>query len=261
MKLTSLICGAGLALLMAQASAVAQGYGPKVADAKPGDIRVYATASLMTPLQAVAEQAKKAIGKNIVFEYGASKGNLQSEILAGNGDFEMAILVPDVDEKILAAGKVMPGTYPLARVLIGFGIRGTATVDVSNAAAIKKTLLNATSVKYAPTGMGAGSIAKLFTGLDIGDKVKDSGKLREEVPLTGDQYEILVYPMSELLANKSVTKILGPIIDQFQAPGNIEATIGAHPNDLATAKALVKFLQGPAMDVSLKTSGMEKMVK
>ena len=184
------------------------GRGPKVADAKPGDVRAYITGALQAPLNTVIDQAEKAVGKNLVIEYGGARGNLESEILAGNGDFEVAVLLPDVDQKLLAAGKIKPGTYPVAHLPVAFGIRGNATVDLSTPDAIKKTLLAATSVKYAPTGAGAPTAHKILDDLHIADMVKDNSKTVGEVPLVGNQYEIDIYPQSEIIANKKLKNLV-----------------------------------------------------
>jgi len=57
-------------------------------------------------------------------------------------------------------------------------------------------------------------------------------------------------------ANKTVT--LGPVIDAFQLPSIVEASIGANARDEAGAKALIKFLQGPATDAAFKAAGLAK---
>jgi ABC-type molybdate transport system substrate-binding protein len=86
----------------------AQSTGPKVADAKPGDVRVIATAAIRDPLNAVRKQAEATVGKPIVAEYGSARGNLKDLILKGQ-DFEVAMLLPDVDDEVQAAGKIVPG--------------------------------------------------------------------------------------------------------------------------------------------------------
>ena len=79
----------------------AQGFtGPKVADAKPGDLRVIATAAIREPLDAVLAQAQQVVGHRLVVEYGSARGNLRDTILAGQ-DFEVALLLPDVNEELL----------------------------------------------------------------------------------------------------------------------------------------------------------------
>ena len=82
MKILAAIMGTVVVLLPAL-HANAQFTGPKVADAKPGDVRVIATAAIRDPLNAVLKQAETAIGKPIVAEYGSARGNLKDAILKG----------------------------------------------------------------------------------------------------------------------------------------------------------------------------------
>ena len=48
------------------------------------------------------------------------------------------------------------------------------------------------------------------------------------------------------------------MINDFQVPLDMEATIGKNTRDEASAKALIKFLQGPALDAVFKANGMTK---
>src|SRR6266849_271159 len=151
MKILAAIMGTAVALTPSL-HANAQSAAPKVADAKPGDVRVIATAAIREPLNAVVKQAEAAIGKRIVTEYGSARGNLKDEILKGQ-DFEVALLLPDVDDEIEAAGKIGPGRFEIARVPVALGLRGDApSPDVSSPGAMKAAMLNAKSVKYAPMG-------------------------------------------------------------------------------------------------------------
>jgi molybdate transport system substrate-binding protein len=256
MKTAGLLLGLGLVFAVAP-GAFAQGFrGPKVADAKPGDIRVIVTAAIREPLDAVMDKAQAAAGKPLVVEYGSARGNLKDEILKGQ-DFEVAILLPDVNEQLLAAGKVGPRAFEIARVPIAIGLRGDAQVDVSTPDALKKTMLAAKSIKYAPTGAALMTVRNVMAKLDIADKVHDSSTLRDEVPLAAGEYEINLYPLSEIIPNKKL-KNLGAVIPELQIPAIIQAVIGKNANDQQAARALIKFLQGSAIDEALKADGMEK---
>src|SRR6266581_5783462 len=117
----------------------AQFAGPKVADAKPGDVRVIATAAIREPLNVVLKQAEATVDKPIVAEYGSARGNLKDQILKGQ-DFEVAMLLPDVDDDIQAAGKIVPGRFEIARVPVAFGLRGEVkNLDVGSPEAVKAT--------------------------------------------------------------------------------------------------------------------------
>jgi molybdate transport system substrate-binding protein len=245
------------AVLSLAPHANAQVIAPKVADAKPGDVRVIATAAIRDPLNAVLKRAEAVIGKPIVAEYGSARGNLKDEILKGQ-DFEVAILLPDVDDQIEGAGKIMPGRFEIARVPVAFGLRGEVpNLDVSSPAAVKAAMLNAKSVKYAPTGAALMTVKKILSTLDIADKIHDSSTVRAEVPIAAAEYEINIYPLSEIIPNRRL-KNLGAVIAQLQVPAIVEATVGKNAADAKAALALIKFLQGPAIDRALKDYGMEK---
>lgn len=98
MKFPAAVFQLALALLLLHGGpASSQGFtGPKVADAKPGDLRIIATAAIREPLDAVLAQAQRVVGRPLVVEYGSARGNLKDEILAGQ-DFEIALLLPDVE--------------------------------------------------------------------------------------------------------------------------------------------------------------------
>jgi molybdate transport system substrate-binding protein len=248
---------AAVAVLLPALHANAQFTGPKVADAKPGDVRVMVTAAIQGPLNAVLKQGEAAIGKPIVVEYGSARGNLKDEILKGQ-DFEVAILLPDVDDEILAAGKIAPDRFEIARVPVAFGLRGEAPdLDVSSPAAVKAAMLNAKSVKYSPTGAALLTVKKILSTLDIADKIRDSSSTRQEIPLAQGEYEINIYPLSEIVANKRL-KNLGAVIAPLQVPAILEATVGKNAADPKAARALIAFLQGHAIDQALQDYGMEK---
>ena len=246
------------AAVLAPLHANAQFPGPKVADARPGDVRVMVTAAIRGPLDAVLKQAEAAIRRPIVAEYGSARGNLKDEILKGQ-DFEVAILLPDVDDDILAAGKIAAGRFEIARVPVAVGLRGEApNPDVSSPAAIKAAMLNAKSVRYSPTGAALLTVRKILSTLDIADKIRDSSTARQEIPLAHGEYEINIYPLSEIIANKDRLKNLGPVIPELQVPTVLEATVGANAADPDAARALIAFLQGHAIDRALREYGMEK---
>ena len=256
MKTLAAIVGTAVALSAAP-QANAQLTTPKVADARPGDVRVIATAALRGPLDAVLKQAEAAIGKPVVVEYGSARGNLKDTILKGQ-DFEVAILLPDVNDDIQAAGKIAAGRFEIARVPVAFGLRGEApNLDVSSPAAIKAAMLSAKSIRYSPTGAALMTVKKILSTLEIADKIHDSSTVRAEIPLAPGEYEINIYPLSEIIPNKTL-KNLGAVIPQLQVPAIIEAALGKNAADPKAARALIDFLQGQAIDQALKDYGMEK---
>src|SRR5258708_5006986 len=115
------------------------------------------------------------------------------------------------------------------------------------------------SYSPAPSGTSPRTVLEswIVSTLDIADKIHDSSTVRGEVPLGAGEYEINIYPLSEIIPNKKL-KNLGALIPQLQVPAIIEATVGKNAADPKAALALIKFLQGPAIDQALKDYGMEK---
>jgi hypothetical protein len=118
-------------------------------------------------------------------------------------------------------------------------------------------MLKARSIKYAPTGAAILTVQKVLSTLGIGDAIKDSSKERAAVALGPHEYELNLYPLSEIIPNKAM-KNLGPVMPDLQVPVIVSAVIGKHANDEKAARALVSFLEGPAIDVALAANGMMK---
>ncbi len=230
--------------------------GTKLKDAKPGDIRVFATAAFRVPLDAVLAKAAQAIGHPIVVEYGQTRGNLKDEILAGQ-EFELAILLPDVNADLAKQDKLLPRSYTIALDPTGLSLRGSVSSapDVSTPAALKQALLNAKSVKYGPTGAAIDTVKKVLGTLGIADSIKDMSRSREPVVLAAGEYELTFGPISEIIPNKAVVN-LGPVIPELQAPAVIAAAIGKHASDPKAAHALIRFLRGPETRAAFEADGM-----
>ncbi|MQA30031.1 MAG: hypothetical protein GEU82_09360 [Luteitalea sp.] len=251
-------CGLVFLLTCGTAANAQGGRGQKVAEAKPGEVRVMVTAAIRTPLEAVRAEAEKAVGKPLVIQYGSARGNLKDQILAGQG-FEVAMLLPDVDEQLAKAGKIVSAKGDvIARVPVAIGQRGDAPrIDMSTPAALKNAMLKAKSLRWSPTGAALLTVNKVLDTLGIRDTVKDKHNMPGTVALGPGEYELNLYPLSEILDNKALTN-LGPVIPELQVPAVITATISKDTPDAAAARALIKFLQGPAMDPALKGNGMTR---
>ena len=250
--------GCAIPLMLALSmEANAQGRGQKVAEAKPGDVRVMVTAAIRTPLEAVRAEAQKAVGKPLVIEYGSARGNLKDQILAGQ-PFEVAMLLPDVNEQLAKQGRIQPGGVVIARVPVAIGQRGDAPgIDTSTPAALKAAMLRAKSLRWSPTGAALLTVNKILDTLDIRQAVMSRHNLPGTVPLGPGEFELNIFPLSEILDNKALTN-LGPVIPELQAPAVITAVVSSSTAAADDAAALIKFLQGPALDPALKASGMTR---
>jgi molybdate transport system substrate-binding protein len=233
--------------------------GEKVADAKSGDVRVIATGSIVGSLQSVKAEADRAVGKHLVIEYGTARGTLRDLIINGQ-EFELAILVPDVNDELVKKGLARMPKYEIARIPVGIGYTGDGPLpDISTPAALKKLLLGAKQVMYAPQGMGAQTATKMIDALGIKDSIKLAlsgarGPAGGPTVLAPGEYTVNIQPTSEIVANKNA-KYAGPVIDAYQMPQILEAVIGTHARDQKSAKAMVNYLRGPEFGAVLQRNG------
>jgi molybdate transport system substrate-binding protein len=259
MEMTVVAIGFGIPLLATGALVTAQGgsRGERIADAKPGDVRVLATAAIRIPLDAVRAEASKAIGHPLVIEYGSARGNLKDSIMAGNS-FEVALLLPDVDEQLLKASKIKSLGVVIAKTDVAIGLRGDATPDLSTPAKVKAAMLNANSLRWADTGAALFTVNKILDTLEIRDAVKAKRDMSVAAPsLAPGEYEINIYPLSEIMPNKALRN-MGPVIPELQVPAVVTATISTNTPNAAAAQALVKFLQGPVIEPALRENGFKR---
>jgi molybdate transport system substrate-binding protein len=231
------------------------GRAERIANAKPADVRVLATAAIRIPLDAVRSEASKAIGHPLVIEYGSARGNLKDAIMGGSG-FEVALLLPDVDEQLLNAGKIASLGVVIAKTDVAIGLRGNGPLDLSTPQKLKAAMLNARSVQWSDTGAALGTVNKILDTLKIREMVKTKHNLTP-VTLGPGEYELNVYPLSEILPNKTLRNT-GPVIPELQVPVVVTATISADTANAAAATALLKFLQGPAIEPALKGNGFRR---
>ena len=258
-KKTLVAIGVGLPILASGTLLTAQGggRGERIADAKTGGVRVLATAAIRIPLEAIRAEASNAIGHPLVIEYGSARGNLKDSVLAGNA-FEVALLLPDVDEQLLKASKIKSHGVVIATTDVAIGLRGDATPDLSTPDTLKTAMLKATSLRWSDTGAALLTVNKILDTMRIRDAVKAKHDMSAPAPSLGPgEYEINIYPLSEIMANTSLRN-MGPVIRELQAPAVVTATISANTSNAAAAQALIKFLQGPAIGPALEANGFKR---
>jgi molybdate transport system substrate-binding protein len=257
MKVTIMAVGLVLLLLLVTKATAQGGRGERIADAKPGDIRVLATAAIRIPLDAVRAEASKAIGHPLVIEYGSARGNLKDAIMSGTA-FEVAMLLPDVDEQLLKAAKIKSPGVVVATTDVAIGLRGDGTPDLSTPEKIKAAMLSAKSLRWSDTGAALFTVNKILDTLKIRDAVKAKHDMAgPPVSLGPGEYEINIYPLSEILANENLSN-MGPVIPELQVPAVVTATISTNTPNAAAAQMLVTFLQGPAIEPALNGNGFKR---
>ena len=85
---------------------------------------------------------------------------------------------------------------------MAIGLRGDGTPDLSTPEKIKTAMLNAKSLRWSDTGAALFTVNKILDTLKIRDAVKAKHDMAAPpVSLGPGEYEINIYPLSEILAN------------------------------------------------------------
>ena len=118
------------------------------------------------------------------------------------------MLLPDVDDELLKAGKIAPGAVGSLASPLRLDCAGTfPRIDVSTPEAVKTSMLNAKSLRWAPTGAALLTVNKILDTLGIRETVKAKHNLPGTVALGPGEYEINLYPQSEILDNKELRNL------------------------------------------------------
>jgi molybdate transport system substrate-binding protein len=229
--------------------------------AQKAELRVMISDGMKTVVEELTPQIEQSTGRKLAAQFNSSK-NLRDKIQAEE-PFDAAILTSDVLDDLIKQGKIVPsGRVDISRTGLGVGVRaGAAKPDISTPEALKKTLLNAKSVSFNPTGASATHTYDMFARMGITDAMKpklmlDAEAGRPQMNVAGGKTELVISLIPEIKFFPGVD-LVGPIPPDFQSYINFAGGIAANAHDIEAAKALMKFIAGPAMLPVLKAKGME----
>jgi molybdate transport system substrate-binding protein len=229
--------------------------------AQKAELRVMISDGMKTVVEEVTPQIEQSTGRKLAAQFNSSK-NLRDKIQAGE-PFDVAILTSDVLDDLIKQGKIAPGgRSEISRSGLGVGVRaGAAKPDISTPEALKRTLLNARSISFNPTGASATHTYDMFAGMGITDAMKPKLKLdaeagRPQMNVTGGKTELVISLIPEIKFFPGV-ELVGPIPSEFQSYIYFAGGIATSAHDAEASKALLKFIAGPAVLPVLKAKGME----
>lgn len=227
--------------------------------AQAADLKVSASTAVKSILEELGPQFEKTSGNKLTFSFGPA-ATLKEKIDQGDA-FDVAILTAPLTDALAKAGKVDAATRAtITRAGLGVAVRaGAAKPDVSTDEALKRTLLNATSIGYNGVGASRAGSEAMLRKLGIADAVQSKIKLVDvSAPLVvaKGEVEIGLSPISEILPIEGV-QLAGPFPADLQSYLVFSAAVSAASKNADAAKALIKFLASPAATSVLKAKGME----
>jgi molybdate transport system substrate-binding protein len=102
----------------------------------------------------------------------------------------------------------------------------------------------------------------MFERLGIAAEMKaktllEQGSVRAAAKVVGGEAEILLTLVSEILPVDGM-ELLGPLPAEFQSYISFDAVLGAHPKDLAAARAFIACIAAPSAAPTFAAKGIER---
>jgi len=234
------------------------------------EIKVVCSGAMRAVLQQLAPAFEKSSGDKLVIEY-ATAGKVEEKV-AADEVIDVAILTKPRADKLVRVAKLVGGTTTmLARVPIGLAVKsGAPHPDISSVEAVKRTLLDATSIAYVDPASGGTSgifLARALERLGIAAELKSKIRLvspsdGQSSPRVGEvvqrgEAEIGIQPISELIEVAGID-VVGPLPADLQSPDLVYmAGSPAASEQPLPAKSLIDFLTAPAAARVYKSNGMD----
>jgi molybdate transport system substrate-binding protein len=179
------------------------------------------------------------------------------------GEVFDAVIVGSVEvDAFIAQGKVVSGSrVDLMTSGVGIAVRtGAPKPDIRSADALRKTLIDASSIAYS-TGPSGVYVAKLLERMGIAEQVKSKVMtaktgVRVGTMLARGEAEIGFQQVSELIHDSGI-EYLGPLPRDLQSITVYSAGIHSRGTQPAAAKALVDFIATPAAGDVIRKNGMD----
>jgi molybdate transport system substrate-binding protein len=227
------------------------------------ELRAMISDGMKPVVEEITPQIEQATGRKLAIQFNSSK-NLRTKIQAGE-PFDAAILTSDVLDDLIQQGKIAAGTRTaISRTGMGVGVRaGTPKPDIATPDALKRTLLNAKSISFNPTGASAAPTYNIFARLGIADAVKpklvlDAEAGRPQMNVVDGKVELVISLIPEIKFFPGVD-LVGPMPADLQSYVNFAGGIASNARDAEAAKKLIQFISGPAAASVVKAKGMEPM--
>ena len=238
----------GSLLVLASASAV-----------QAAELQVIAGGGIAAALNEIAVLFERASGHKVVIRYGTAPELIK--MAASDVRFDLGVAPQDVWTDAAARAQLAPGPRPdVARVGIGVAVRsGAPKPDISTAAALKQTLLNAQSIASIPASATGTQLAGIYERLGITEEMKFKTKAQTAPRQIADavangQAEIAVFGLNVLIDPR--LEIVGPFPAEVQREVVYVAGVAGNSKELEAAKAFLAYLMSPPATVVIKAKGL-----
>ena len=228
------------------------------------ELRVMTSGTFTAAFLELAPRFERATGHRLVAAtttMGVGANSIPSR-LQRREPADVVILDDEALTQLIADGAVIAGSRtPLARSGIGMAVRaGAAKPDISTVEALRRTLLQATSIAYSASVSGRYLSTELFQRLGIADQVASKSRRiegeRVGAVVARGEAEIGFQQTSELLPVAGIDYV-GPLPPAVQRVSVFSAAVAAHSRNPAAAEALIRFLASAEASAAVARTGLE----
>lgn len=249
MNMSRVVWGAIAGTLLAQAVAAAE-------------ITVLSAGAIEPGLKPAVAAFQKETGHAVKLTFATAPQLLKR--ISGGETWDVVIAPPSAIEEFAKSGKVSADRVGVGRVGMGVAVRpGAAVPDISNAEALKRSVLDAESLVFnrASTGLYFEGILRK---MGIYDQVEgkttryaDGASVMEHV-LKGKGKELGFGPITEILLQRDKgLRLVGPLPAEVQNYTAYTASPMIGTPNAEVARALVLYLGSPAGKAIFAAAGVE----
>ena len=238
------------------------------ASAGAAELKVMGTGSMATPLKEIAESFARRNGHTANVTAGITT-TVTATLQAGENADLVEVTSVGMDQLEREKLIVPESRIEIARALIGVAVREGAMVpDISNAEALKRTLLDAKSITFVNPRFGGQvsvNLRAFLDRLDIGDEVTrkttytTTGEEAVQKVVRGEVDIVLAF-VSEILPVRGA-KWLGPLPAALQVPTSYSAAIGVGSANPELARALLVAITSAEGRRVIADAGLEPIAR
>jgi molybdate transport system substrate-binding protein len=229
------------------------------AASKAAELQVIAGGSITGLMKELGPSFEQASGHRLSIHFDSTP-NIITRINSGTS-FDLAIVPVDVFKDATAMAHFATGpTIDIARVGYGVAIKaGAEKPDVSTPEALKKTLLDASSIAFVPSSAAGAYVIKVFERLGIADEMKAKTKAQAGPPqiapaVANGEAELGVFLTNVLIAPG--VELAGPFPPELQQELVFTAAVATKTPNTDAAKALIDYLRTPGAQATITAFGM-----
>jgi molybdate transport system substrate-binding protein len=237
--------------------------------ANADDVKVMTSGAFTAAYLELVPEFELAMQHKVETVFGASMGNASDSIptrLKRGESADVVIMISTALDALAREGRIVPGSrVDLARSVIGMAVRaGARKPDITTVAALKRTLLEASSIAYSASASGTYLSTELFQRLGVAEQMKGKAKKIEServgAVVARGEAEIGFQQVSELLPIPGIDYV-GPLPAEVQQVSIVSAALVVGTRRAEAATALLRFLASPAAVPAITKTGLEPIAQ